>query len=280
LLDSGDTDDPPWLATRYVHAPPLDRLVRQYGAFDELPAWWLAASLGEALAEIHAKGILHRDLKPQNVLVERTGIKVIDFGISRFSSGSEITDTAERFGSFPYCANEHLLDVRNATAESDVFALGATLVWATTLRTPFEGMPVHDRLAGAPPSLHGVPAALVDLVGACLALNPADRPTALQVFQRALGRLTDQAVPLARGSGLPLPPEVQDFVEAWEAEPIPEPDLALVTTGSGTSGEAAGEARAGGRSGAGGDQPPGVFGTDWRGRWHRAAEHRRESFGR
>lgn len=290
LLASGGEDAPPWLATRYVHAPPLDRLVRQYGVFEELPGWWLAASMGEALAEIHAKGILHRDLKPQNILVERTGIKVIDFGISRFSTGSDVTNTTERFGTHPYCANEHLLDVRNATEKSDVFALGATLVWATTGRTPFEGMAPHDRLAGMPPDLDSVPDALVDLVESCLALRPESRPTALQVFQEALSHLTDQAVPLASGSGLPLPAEARDFVDAWAATPIPVLDLepAVARTGSD---EAPGAATTGtgheGHSDVGqvqtsGERRPGqdVFGTEWRGRWHRAAERRRDSFGK
>ncbi|MFD6694765.1 serine/threonine protein kinase [Micromonospora aurantiaca (nom. illeg.)] len=288
LLDSGGDDEPPWLATRYVHAPPLDRLVHQYGIFEELPGWWLAASLGEALAEIHAKGILHRDLKPQNVLVERTGIKIIDFGISRFSVGSDVTETTERFGTHPYCANEHLLDVRNATEKSDVFALGATLVWATTGHTPFEGMAPHARLAGMPPDLDRVPDALVDLVESCLALKPETRPTALQVFQEALIHLADHAVPLASGSGLPLPAEVRDFVDVWAATPIPMLELAVARPGSDASSGVT-------TTGTGSEDQPqadhartadgrlarqDVFSTEWRGRWRRAAERRRDGFGK
>jgi serine/threonine protein kinase len=152
LFDAGGNDDPAWLATRFVHAPPLNRLVYQFGAFEELPAWWLATSLGEALAEIHSKGILHRDLKPQNILVEGTGIKVIDFGISRFIAGDGITADPRFFGSDQYCANEHLLDPRNTTEKSDVFALGAVLVWVTTGRTPFQAVTPNERLQGAGPS--------------------------------------------------------------------------------------------------------------------------------
>lgn len=280
LLAANPEDDPPWLATRYVHAPPLHRLVRQYGVFDELPAWWLAASLGEALAEIHAKGILHRDLKPQNIMVESTGIQVIDFGISRFTAGSDITTAPDHFGTREYCANEHLLDIREATEKSDVFALGATLVWVTTGRTPFSGIPVNDRIFGMPPNLDGVPDSLMDLVESCLAGNADYRPTALEVFRKGLSHLTDHAVPLVSGTGLPLPAEVRDFVDAWAAEPIPVPTCALATTG-GTHTTGTGPT-GGTESRTGSDQRPGrdVFDSEWRGHWRRAAGRRRDNFGK
>ncbi|MDZ5447073.1 serine/threonine-protein kinase [Micromonospora sp. 4G57] len=279
LLDSGGHDEQPWLATRYVHAPPLHTLVHQYGAFDVLPAWWLATGLGEALAEIHAKGILHRDLKPQNILVEGSGIKVIDFGISRFSEGGGITVDPSFFGSSEYCANEHLLDPRKATEKSDVFALGAVLVWVTTGRTPFDGVMPHDRLAGFPPNLDLVPESLYDLVESCLAADPANRPTALTVFRTALDHLTDFAVPLASEAGLPLPPEIRDFVDAWAAEPVPVPTFVLVSTGGSGVGAAAYEPHRGTGGGDGASAAGRDFSTGWVARWRDVVDRRRDSYG-
>ncbi|MGN9811412.1 serine/threonine protein kinase [Micromonospora sp. BQ11] len=278
LLAAGGSDNPPWLAMRYVHAPPLHRLVHQYGAFDVLPAWWLATGLAEALAEIHAKGILHRDLKPQNILVEQTGLKIIDFGISRSVNEDGITVEPRFFGSDQYCANEHLLDPRAATEKSDVFALGVVLVWVTTGRTPFQACTISERLMGMPPDLDGVPEPLYELIESCLANDPKNRPTALTVFRTALNHLTDFAVPLASVAGLPLPAEIRDYVEDWAAEPIPE--LALAATGGGNS--TGSELSAGvPRSKTAGSPPKRTdFSTDWVARWHNAARRRRDSYGR
>ncbi len=291
LFDADADGDPPWLATRYVHAPPLDRLVYQFGVFEVLHAWWLATGLGEALAEIHAKGILHRDLKPQNILVEQSGIKVIDFGISRFTSGEGLTTEPHFFGSHQYCANEHLLDPRNATEKSDVFALGAVLAWVTTGRTPFQDATPRERLMGCLPNLDEVPEPLRSLVGSCLAAAADDRPTALTVFRTALDHLTDFAVPLASGAGLPLPAEIRDFVEYWAAEPVPVPVVVLATTGGGPStsethgrsGKAEGQANTEfsvGTDSSGRRSTERFFDTDWVARWHNAADRRRDSYGR
>ncbi|MGH3712911.1 MAG: serine/threonine protein kinase [Micromonosporaceae bacterium] len=287
LVDSGGRDTPPWLATRYVHAPSLDRLVHLYGAFDHLCAWWLATGIGEALAEIHAKGILHRDLKPQNILVEQTGVKIIDFGISRFTSGPGLTADSTFFGTHQYTANEHLLDPREASEKSDVFALGAVLVYATTGRTPFQGIPPSERLAGRPPNLDGVPDELYDLVESCLATNAEHRPTALTVFRTALGHLADFAVPLASETGLPLPPEIRDFLDEWRAVPIPVPELAVAASGSAELGST-GSPRSGGASATGpartpearpGKRPNPAFDAAWLSRWRSAAERRRDRYG-
>ncbi|WP_433130159.1 serine/threonine protein kinase [Micromonospora sp. CA-240977] len=278
LFDSGGQDSPPWLAMRYVHAPPLHRLVHQYGAFDVLPAWWLATGLAEALAEIHAKGILHRDLKPQNILVEQTGLKIIDFGISRSVTGDGITAEPKFFGSDQYCANEHLLDPRAATEKSDVFALGAVLVWVTTGRTPFQTCTVVERLMGMTPDLDGVPEPLYELVESCLANDPKNRPTALTVFRTALDHLTDYAVPLASEAGLPLPAEIRDYVEDWAAEPVPV--LAFATTGGGSSTGSEVSAGMPRSTTAGSLSKRADFSADWVSRWHNAARRRRDSYGR
>ncbi|MEV6965273.1 serine/threonine-protein kinase [Hamadaea sp. NPDC051192] len=286
LLDADGNGDPAWLATRYVHAPPLNTLVGQYGAFDTLCAWWLATGLGEALAEIHAKGILHRDLTPRNILVTSTGVKVIDFGISRFTDTDGVTTDSSFFGSVDFTANEHLLDPRQATEKSDVFALGAVLVYVTTGRPPFHQVSAADRLQGALPNLDGVPDELYDLVESCLTPTPAYRPTAMNVFRTALGCLADFAVPLASDSGLPLPMEIRDFVEQWVASPVSVPDLVVVSAGGAAADSAAisiGDATKSQHTDSrhpDNAPPKSAFGDEWRARWRSAAARRRDGYGR
>ncbi|MEV1249506.1 serine/threonine-protein kinase [Nonomuraea sp. NPDC049750] len=286
LLDADGSGDPAWLATRYLHAPSLDRLIGGgFGYFDELCGWWLAAGLGEALTEIHAKGILHRDLKPQNILVDQTGLKIIDFGISKFTEEPGITMDASFFGSRQFTANEHILDPRKATEESDVFSLGSVVVYAMIGQTPFHGIDESQRIRGCEPNLDGLPDGMRSWVKKLLSSEPKERPTAMTVFREAFDKLADYAVPLTSESGLPLLSEIRDYIDQWTLQPVPMPDRALVMTGSPSSGtDSSGSSPGAGKS-PGVEPPPGrppkpEFGDVWLARWHEAAEHRRGSYGR
>ncbi|GAA3572639.1 hypothetical protein GCM10022419_061940 [Nonomuraea rosea] len=286
LLDADGSGDPAWLATRYLHAPSLDRLIGGgFGYFDELCGWWLAAGLGEALTEIHAKGILHRDLKPQNILVDQTGLKIIDFGISKFTEGPGITMDASFFGSRQFTANEHILDPRKATEESDVFSLGSVVVYAMIGQTPFHGIDDGQRIRGCEPNLDGLSDGMRSWVKKLLASEPKGRPTAMTVFREAFDKLADYAVPLTSESGLPLLPEIRDYIDQWTLQPVPMPDRVLVTTVSSSSGRgSAGGLPEPGKP-PGSKPPPGglpkpEFDDVWLARWHGAAEHRRGSYGR
>jgi len=185
--------DVPWLATAYIPAPSLSRLVRSCGPQPLETIWWLAAGCAEALESIHGAGLVHRDLKPSNVLVAPDGPRVIDFGVARAAERIQLTVTRGAVGTPAYMAPEQARDTRQASAASDVFALGATLLFAATGHAPYQGDTVMDvlvRLATEPPDLTDLPSELTSLITACLERSPRDRPTSATLLDQ-LGPLVD-----------------------------------------------------------------------------------------
>jgi hypothetical protein len=179
--------DMPWLATVYVPAPSLSRLVRECGPLGVPAVRWLAAGCAEALESIHSVGLVHRDLKPANVLVSPDGPRVIDFGVARAAERIQLTVTRGSVGTPAYMAPEQARDTRQATAASDIFSLGATMVFAATGHAPYQGETVVDvlvRLATGPPDLTGLPPELADIVQACLERDPRNRPTSASILAR------------------------------------------------------------------------------------------------
>jgi serine/threonine protein kinase len=170
----------PWLATAYVPAPTLSRLVRVCGPLPVPTVRWLAAGCAEALESIHLAGLVHRDLKPSNVLVAPDGPRVIDFGLARAAERIQLTATRGAVGTPAYMAPEQARDSQHASLASDVYSLGATLLFAATGHGPYQGETVMDvlvKLATEAPDLSGLPADLTTLVEACLERSPRMRPT-------------------------------------------------------------------------------------------------------
>ena len=189
--------DLPWLATAYVPAPALSSLVRACGPLPVLAVRWLAAGGAEALESIHSAGLVHRDLKPSNVLVSPDGPRVIDFGVARAAERIQLTVTRGAVGTPAYMAPEQARDTRQATMASDVFSLGATMLFAATGHAPYQGETVMDvlvRLATEPPDLSGLPPEIADVVISCLERDPRRRPTSAAVLAQ-----------LAPGNGSRLP---------------------------------------------------------------------------
>jgi hypothetical protein len=205
--------DVPWLATAYVPAPSLSHLVRACGPLPVPAARWLAAGCAEALESIHAAGLVHRDLKPSNVLVSPDGPRVIDFGVARAAERIQLTVTRGAVGTPAYMAPEQARDTRQASMASDVFSLGATLLFAATGHAPYQGETVMDilvRLATEPPDLAGLPAELAGIVTACLERSPRKRPTSAAVLA--------QLAPYVEGTSGPGP----------GPPPLPGPAIALI----------------------------------------------------
>src|SRR5215469_7857851 len=222
--------DIPWLATVYVPAPSLRQLVQARGSLPAPAVRWLAAGCAEALDSIHTAGLVHRDLKPSNVLVSPDGPRVIDFGVARAAERIALTVTRGGVGTPAYMAPEQARDTRQATSASDIYALGATMLFAATGHPPYQGETVMDvlvRLATGPPDLSGLPADLTDVVAGCLERDPRGRPTSASLLARlapALAADGHEAAPLPAGA-LALIEEYRTLAHA----PVPVGHAASVT---------------------------------------------------
>ncbi|WP_414169736.1 protein kinase domain-containing protein [Streptoverticillium reticulum] len=178
--------DRPWFATQYVPGPSLHDKVNEEGPLSAAQVASVGAALAEGLLAVHDAGVVHRDLKPSNILLSPKGPRIIDFGIAWATGASTLTHVGTAVGSPGFLAPEQ---VRGAavTPATDVFALGATLAYAATADSPFgqgSSEVMLYRVVHEEPQLMGVPDALAPLLHACLAKDPEDRPSTLQLSLR------------------------------------------------------------------------------------------------
>ncbi|WP_371521956.1 serine/threonine-protein kinase [Kitasatospora sp. NBC_01300] len=187
VVDAGTDAATPWLATTFVPGPSLQQVVQHYGPLPERTVLLLLAGIAEALQAIHAAGVVHRDLKPGNVLVAADGPRVIDFGIARAADASPLTGIGLRIGSPGFMAPEQALGLSAAPA-TDVFALGALIAYVGSGTPPFGDGPEPASLYRAvheEPDLSQLPRGLHELVRLCLAKRPEDRPGTAQLIEAA-----------------------------------------------------------------------------------------------
>ncbi|WP_158675772.1 serine/threonine-protein kinase [Nocardia stercoris] len=193
VLDADPDAEVPWLASEFVPGPSLRELVDQEGPLPLRGQWLLATGLAAALSAIHRAGLIHRDLKPGNVLLATDGPRVIDFGIARAATESaDLTGTGTVIGSPAYMSPEQA-EGRELTPASDVFSLGAILIMAATGESPFVAASTAQslyRVLHSNPDLSGVPEPLRAVTQACLAKDPAERPTATQLLDHLSARRT------------------------------------------------------------------------------------------
>lgn len=181
VVEAGVDDVPPWLATAFVPGPSLDDVISRFGPLPVAALWRLAAGLAEALRAIHTVGLVHRDLKPGNVLLAYDGPRVIDFGIARAVAEERLTTTGPVVGTMGYLSPEQAQG-HVAGPPSDVFSLGCVLTFAATGMSPFsvgtDALPaaVVYRVVQEDPDLGKVPVHFRQLIQACLAKDPALRP--------------------------------------------------------------------------------------------------------
>jgi serine/threonine protein kinase len=188
LLAASEPDEaPPWFAAEYVQGLTLSEYIQERGPLTTEMTAALGIMLAEALDDIHTAGLLHRDLKPGNVILGADGPRVIDFGLAGLIEGpGDITHTSAMLGT-PVCmAPEQAASPKNLTAAADVYALGAVLMFAMTRRYPYERTTVPALLLAVAdpavaPDLTGVPAEMTDLVKGMLAHHPASRSTLADV---------------------------------------------------------------------------------------------------
>ena len=179
VLDADPDAERPWLATAYIDGPSLLDRVASRGALSAEETRTLGAGLAEALRDIHRAGLVHRDLKPGNVLLAADGPRLIDFGIIRAEDGEGLTETGYVLGSAGYMAPEQAAG-GEATAAADVYSLGAVLTFAATGHGPFGDGPTPGvllRQAAGDRDISAVPEGLRDVVARCLDVLPGGRPT-------------------------------------------------------------------------------------------------------
>ena len=217
VIGAGPGDSPPWLATAFVAAPSLADLVDRAGPLSEEAVWRLAGGLVEALEAIHGCGLVHRDLKPGNVLIVGDGPRVIDFGVSRALSGTVLTAVGTTLGTPAFMSPEQA-DGCEVGPASDVFSFGSVIAFAATGTVPFgsgESAAIIYRVVHGQPDLSGVPTSLRALVASCLAKDHGDRQSLAQLMEAittgaaafpraASGRFWPDPMAMALESGPPV----------------------------------------------------------------------------
>ena len=208
VFDFGEDSGTPFIVMELVPGRDLARLLREEGAVAPDRARALAAQMCAALAHAHAAGLVHRDVKPANVIVDDAGrVKVTDFGIARAAGESTLTQTGSVFGSAQYMAPEQASGTP-VTAAADVYSAGIVLYEMLTSSVPFTGESpvavamrhVSDEVP-APSALNpGVPADLDDLVRRATSKDPSTRPAAAEMADALEARPVAATAPLPAGA--------------------------------------------------------------------------------
>ena len=188
VLDADVTGEFPYIVTRFVAGPTLDEMVRTRGPLSGPGLRRLAHGMAEALTAIHAAGVVHRDLKPGNVMLTDDRPIVIDFGIAQAGDATRLTQTGLVMGTPGYLAPE-VIEGEPSSSASDVHSWGSTMAFAATGHLPFGGgsyETIFYRIISGRADLTGVPAPLVPLISAALARDPSHRPSASWLSSQAI----------------------------------------------------------------------------------------------
>ncbi|MYT25158.1 protein kinase, partial [Streptomyces sp. SID7760] len=226
-------DDRPWIVMEYIDGPSLADAAKAAGRIEPAEAARIGLHVLGALRAAHAVGVLHRDVKPGNVLLAKDGrVLLTDFGIAAIEGDSSITRTGEIVGSIDYLAPERVTGGTPGTS-SDLWSLGATLYTAVEARSPFRRTSPISSLQAVvndePPALRQA-GALGPVITALLRKDPGDRPSA-QETERMLIEAMEGRQPKAAQAYVPTravtPEELADAAEEAPPQPpapAPAPD--------------------------------------------------------
>ncbi|SFY46914.1 protein kinase domain-containing protein [Streptomyces sp. F-1] len=209
VVDADPDAERPWMATLYVPGLNLAEVVERDGPLSPRELRALGLGLTEALRDIHRAGLVHRDLKPRNVLMTEDGPRVIDFGISRAADNQNLTATGRMIGTPPFMSPEQLAAPRDVTPASDVFSLGSLLVFAAVGTGPFDADSPYItgyQVVYGTPDLDGVPGALLGIVERCLDKEPAARPDLAELHRMLQALPESDAAEIANALRRPASP--------------------------------------------------------------------------
>ena len=187
VLDADVTGEHPYIVTRFVSGPTLEEMVRARGPLSGQGLRRLAYGMAEALTAIHAAGVVHRDLKPGNVMLTDDRPIVIDFGIAQVGDATRLTQTGLVMGTPGYLAPE-VIEGQPSSFASDIHSWGSTMAFAATGRQPFgtgSYEQIFYRIVSGRADLGGVPPAMMPLITAALARDPSHRPSAAWLSDHA-----------------------------------------------------------------------------------------------
>ncbi len=227
IIDADAHGPVPYVVTRYVPGLSLYHHVVEEGPITGADLLHFADALAEALQAVHRVGVLHRDIKPTNVLMEGRSPVLIDFGLARVAEDPRLTQTGWLLGTPGYLAPE-ILYGDDATVASDVHAWAATVVYAATGRAPYgtgPSMAIMDRVRRGEFNLSGVPEPLARVLRACLDPEPLERPT-LRELRDEVHRVQDRAHVAGQGPSPAAEPWTMPFAPhvVGVREPTPETD--------------------------------------------------------
>jgi hypothetical protein len=231
-----------YITMEYVAGEDLKRFIRRAGTLSTGKAIHIAQQVCEGLAEAHRLGVIHRDLKPQNIMIDENGnAKIMDFGIARFVDTERMTGSGVMIGTPEYMSPEQaeLLDVDR---RADIYSLGVVLYEMVSGRVPFDGETplsiamkhktekprnVRELNAQVPPALEGV-------IAKCLSKSPADRYQSAEELMAALGAVEkdlstgERVVPKEKRESAPVKTPTKEITVTFQVRKLIVPAVAVV----------------------------------------------------
>ena len=210
VFDVGESDGRPFIVMEYVEGDTLaDELVR-HGPLPPARAVELALQICSGLEAAHASGLVHRDVKPRNLLLRPDGVlKIADFGIARAAESTRLTEIGTILGTAAYLAPEQAEGLE-ATPAADLYSVGAVLYELLTGQVPYTATSLVELIAkqqaGPPAPIAGAPPLLELAVIRCLEPDPSERPASAGALAAELAATEAPTIPLERGA--PGPPVV------------------------------------------------------------------------
>jgi serine/threonine protein kinase len=196
VRDTGELEGLPFLAAQFIEGWALDRKLRQEGPLDLATTVRICAQVADGLEALWKAGMVHRDVKPENILLDLAGTAYItDFGLAKDSAGTVLTRPGQPLGSMDYMSPEQIRG-QPVTGASDIYSLGCVVFECLSGRPPFadrEGMAVlWAHLQDEPPDVRGdrpeISPQVADALAAALQKEPADRPRTSTDYARSLSQ--------------------------------------------------------------------------------------------